>query len=183
MKKYIFIISVCAMGHSYGINSMQEAGQQLASLYKTFNDIKKITTPNTTQEMKLNNAFLNKWHRTIFDVTAYAINKSKNIMGQDFNLIATATFIRDINTDTMNVWQNIQNNKAFLKTNESYRQSLEHNIQAINKNCDKALTSLSKKHITLSKQDAQATLKLTINFLQKINLEIKKLLDNIATSL
>ncbi len=93
----------------------------------------------------------------IEQITEYAVENSKNIMGQDMNLIGVATVIRDINDSIIAAF-------ATENTNDK-KNKLEGLLTSTRTKLSEQSKNIERTYMTPSKKNAQQVLQKTINFL------------------
>jgi hypothetical protein len=184
MKKYI--LSLCALvsiGQCYSMEDKEytQAHQAIVTMY---NIIKNADVKRAPQDLFI------AWNQTISHVTSYAINNSKNALGQqDMGLITTATIIRDVNNEIINLYKNLQQDilSKTLKKNSSVNKEKRYyyEVKATNlkKQLDNQIPKLTVYHMSTPKKKAQSVLRETVKYLRPILDLIKEKVDGIPIAL
>lgn len=146
MKKCLLLTSlIVTIGQCQATTSVKQVEEQLTQLCNVI-QTSGLSATNTQD-------FLS---RTIDEITEYAILNSKNIMGQDMDLIEAATVIRDVNDSTI---------AAFATEDRGIKKGkLEDILSSARTRLLKQKEKVSRTFMTQSKKDAQQALQKTINF-------------------
>lgn len=159
MKQYIF--SLCAILSIGQCHSMSNYASPYNTLIHLYSPVKNLPIEQITY------TWLKNLSSVIAEITTYAIEKSKNVLGKrDTNLTAVATEVSDITNKICKLYLNIKTNIQQLKTNSRARLDIASEVDNLTTQLTHANQKINQSHITISKQQAQKALQETIKFLK-----------------
>ena len=153
---------------------MNRSSNELTRLTDCYEQINDRLTPEQfdNQLIKLNNIVL--------FLTGHAIQKSKNLIGQeDKSLVAAANTIRNLTVHSINIYKGVKINSKMLESNVNLQNEYQRKINNLIILLNRESKNISVNHITISKKEAQRILANIISFLSNylLNDAEKQLID------